>query len=134
MAELSVNSEEHDAIEDSEASLGGSGADEKASDDQDSGEKPSADNSDVDMDADEAPARCSSIASHSYASLCAVLPASLSQTMPVIETLHTSCARSFCSCICSSSRIDSAESDTACNLSGSCSLLTFPTLCLQGER
>lgn len=57
LAELSVNSEEHDAIEDSEASLGGSGADEKASDDQNSGEKRSADNSDVDMDADEPPAR-----------------------------------------------------------------------------
>ena len=60
MAELSVNSAESDAAEDSEASLGGPGADEKASDDSGCADNPSAGNSDISMDGDEPPARCSS--------------------------------------------------------------------------
>ena len=60
MAELSVDSAESDAAEDSEASLGGSGADGKASDDSGCGDNPSADNSDISMGGDGPPARCSS--------------------------------------------------------------------------
>ena len=60
MAELSVNSADSDAVEDSEASHGGSGADEKVSDDSGCGDNPSADNSDICMGGDEPPARCSS--------------------------------------------------------------------------